>query len=239
MRKLVVLSVVLMLALASNVMAEAKKADMGSVGSCMRQCVQSVNPSTKDVYSTEISVDEFTLDCVNYCNPNLKEGYCSPETDDCCNVMYQDVDRDCITEPEVIVGQFQVCNPDLIEKGTEACIEGMECMPLYGDYRCQDPTLKPKGSGCRTNGDCMSGVCSFGVWCYTKIDGEYTSCNVSEGEYSPPPPPTSLGVCVEPSESSLGMNTSCSRAVERAGYSMCSRRLVLTCKYNIYYDKYL
>ena len=96
MKKLTILTTIFLLSVTSHSFAVSKKADMGSVGSCMRPCVQTLNPLANDAYATDISVDEFTLDCDNYCNPNLKDGYCSPEADKGCNVMYQDTDVDCV-----------------------------------------------------------------------------------------------------------------------------------------------
>lgn len=99
MKKLIVLTNIFVLALTTTAIAAPEKADMGTDKSCMRECVQAVNPSSNDAYATDVSVDELTLDCANYCNPNLKDGYCSPEADDCCNVMYQEMDDDCETIP--------------------------------------------------------------------------------------------------------------------------------------------
>lgn len=99
MKKLIVLTSIALLALSSSAFAVSKKVDMGAANSCMRECVQAINPSSNDNHATDVSMDEITLDCVNYCNPNLKEGYCSPEADDCCNVMYQELDEDCETIP--------------------------------------------------------------------------------------------------------------------------------------------
>jgi hypothetical protein len=122
MKKLVILTAVLALALSSTAFAVSKKADMGPVGSCMRECVQTLNSSDNDVYATDISVDELTLDCVNYCNPNLKDGYCSPEGDGaCCNVMYQETDSDCQSGPETC---------DLFGGG-EQCQAGYTCVPCF------------------------------------------------------------------------------------------------------------
>ena len=127
MKKLVTLTAVLALALSSTAFAVSKKADMGPVGSCMRECVQTLNSSDNDVYATDISVDEFTLDCVNYCNPNLKDGYCSPEGDgECCNAMHKDADSDCQSG----IGAGGICDPDLINSG-EQCQAGYTCVPCF------------------------------------------------------------------------------------------------------------
>ena len=126
MKKIVILTAVLALALSSTAFAVSKKADMGPVGSCMRECVQTLNSSGNDVYATDISVDEFTLDCVNYCNPNLKDGYCNPEGDgECCNIMHEDTDSDCQSG----IGAGGICDPDLIDSGDQQCQAGYTCGP--------------------------------------------------------------------------------------------------------------
>jgi len=139
MKKLIILTVIM--AMSSTAYAVSKKADMGPVGSCMRECVQTLNPSTNDVYATDISVDEFTLDCVNYCNPNLKDGYCSPEGDgDCCNVMYNDTDSDCQAGP-VSIGAGETCDPTLIESGEQQCQTGYTCGLCF--FNCPSHGIGP------------------------------------------------------------------------------------------------
>ena len=131
MKKLVILTAVLALALSSTTFAVSKKADMGPVGSCMRECVQTLNSSDNDVYATDISVDEFTLDCVNYCNPNLKDGYCSPEGDgECCNAMHKDTDSDC-QSVHVSIDAGELCDPDLVASGEQQCQMGYACGLCY------------------------------------------------------------------------------------------------------------
>ena len=123
MKKLILFAVIFLFALSTHAFAISKKADMGPVGSCMRVCAQNVIPSVNDVYAADISVDEFTLDCVNYCNPNLIEGYCSPEEDECCNVMVQDTDPDC--QPSiVIIGEGEICD---LGSNEQQCAEGFSC----------------------------------------------------------------------------------------------------------------
>jgi hypothetical protein len=126
MKKLAILTTIILLSVTSYSFAVSKKADMGPVGSCMRECVQTVNLSANDAYATDISVDESTLDCVNYCNPNLKDGYCSLKEDGCCNVMYQDADTDCQPEPEVIPAG-QPCDIVLFGLGKQVCADGTSC----------------------------------------------------------------------------------------------------------------
>jgi hypothetical protein len=142
MKKFILFAFIFLFAIPVQSFAISKKADMGPVGSCMRSCVLTVNPSSNDVYATDISVDEFTQDCVNYCNPNLKEGYCSPEEDECCNVMVQDTDPDC--QPSVvIIDEGELC--DLGNDGQQ-CAAGFTCQicffgcPIHNSfpaYTCQ------------------------------------------------------------------------------------------------------
>ena len=100
--------------------------------------MQTLNSSDNDVYATDISVDELTLDCVNYCNPNLKDGYCSPEGDgECCNVMYQETDSDCQSVP-VSIDAGEICDPALVASGEQQCQKGYACGLCYIDCPAHD-----------------------------------------------------------------------------------------------------
>lgn len=121
--------------------------EVGSVGKCMRECAQTVNPSTHDKWGNDISAGEFTLDCVNYCNPKLKKGYCSPKMDGCCNVMYQEADWDCWAMAGEVCTETADCAMGLgcymstCEAPLGAVVEGANCRPgldqCQAGYVCQ------------------------------------------------------------------------------------------------------
>lgn len=70
------------------------------LGPCVRQCVQTFNPSLAGSGAEEFMAEDFRArDCVESCKEELYEGECNPSADGCCQPDFLTTDPDCTSEP--------------------------------------------------------------------------------------------------------------------------------------------
>jgi len=74
--------------------------EKAKLGPCVRQCVQTFNPSLADSGADEFMAEDFwARECVQSCKEIIYEGECNPGSDGCCHGDYLDFDPDCQSVP--------------------------------------------------------------------------------------------------------------------------------------------
>jgi hypothetical protein len=74
--------------------------DKAKLGPCVRQCVQTFNPSLADSGADEFMAEDFwARECVQTCKGIIYEGDCNAMPDGCCLADSLDLDPDCQSGP--------------------------------------------------------------------------------------------------------------------------------------------